>query len=53
MNVLLVLVCHRNPGMLAQKMLVFPVNEGRMHWSVTFVFNAGFIEDASEDMPRP
>jgi hypothetical protein len=42
----------RNPGLLSKKVLVFPQNEGDLHWSVTFVFNAGCIDvpfDASNN----
>ena len=36
-------IIDQNPGLLLKKVLVFPHNEGRMHWRVTFAFNAGFV----------
>ena len=38
-----------NLGMLQKKVLVFPSCEGEQHWSVTFVFNASFIQQNVEE----
>jgi hypothetical protein len=34
-----------NAGILSRRVLVFPTNEKREHWSATFVFNPSFIDD--------
>jgi hypothetical protein len=43
MSNLLVNVVSRNPGLLEQKLIVFPFCEGDLNWSATFVFNADSI----------
>ena len=47
-NYVLENIIDRNPGLLSKKVLVFPHNEGKEHWSVTFVFNAGSIRENLE-----
>ncbi len=42
-NYVLNKIIDQNPGLLSRKVLVFPHNKEQMHWSVTFVFNAGFV----------
>ena len=41
--------------LVVKKVLVFPQNESEMHWSFTFVFNAGSILDKfeAEDESKP
>ncbi|KAI2501078.1 hypothetical protein MHU86_13369 [Fragilaria crotonensis] len=43
-------IIERNPGLLSKQVLVFPQNEDGEHWSVTFVFNPGYIRDNVGDI---
>jgi hypothetical protein len=42
-------IIDQNPGLFSNKVLVFPHNKGQMLWSVTFVFNAGFVSEKLDD----
>jgi hypothetical protein len=48
-NYVLNKIIDQNPGFLSKKVLVFPHNKDQMHWSVTFVFNAGFVREKLDD----
>ena len=48
MSNLLIKVVSRNPGLLQQKLIVFPYCEDFSHWSAMFVFNANSISETVE-----
>ena len=38
------------PGLLQKRLIVFPTNLRNNHWGATFVFNAGEIEAATDNV---
>jgi len=38
------------PGLLQKRLIVFPTNLGDNHWAATFVFNAGDVVAATDDV---